>query len=116
MSDPIKVVLVTLSGQGDTDRFVLPEPVYKWMLEVEPGNYTVPEELLELLTPMKTPHLEDWEDNALEEQYATSGSCENDVALFLSCLVQSFDSTREAMAVIQANQWELVDEYDGCIY
>ena len=111
-----KVVLVTLSGQGDTERFFIPESVYAWAQSITPGDYKFPAELVGTLSPFKSEFTENWDDNINEKQYATSGSYDNDVMLFLSCLTKHYDTAREAIAAAATNQWELADEYDGCIY
>jgi hypothetical protein len=113
----MNVVLCYLAGGGDIDMFILPEDVYDWMRTVKPGEYQLPENVITALIPFRGEDFnEDAWNEVREEHHASFGSCENDVAMTLACLVHSYPTIREAFATIDTNQWLLVDEYHGCIY
>jgi hypothetical protein len=113
------VVLITLSGQGDTDRFVIPKSVYDWMLSIRPGTFEVPPEVIVALEPFRTDCEESWEDFKHGDDgthQATFGSGTNDVAMLLGIAAKRYDSFRELMADCGDNGWQIVDEYEGYLY
>ena len=112
----MKVILITLSGQGDTERFLVPVEVYEWMLGIPPGNFAFPTEVLTALAPFKTTYADDWEEFTKDIHNASTGSATNDVALHLSCITHHYDSLRQVIKACTDNGWDLVDEWEGDIY
>lgn len=114
----LAVSLVTLSGGGDTDRYLVPAGIIAWARILRPGNYRIDQERLQALAEFF-----DHESDAYAELgdddfdfQVTEGSGFNDVLLFLSILVRRFDSAREALAYAEAQGWIVAEEVDGAIY
>lgn len=113
---PIEAVLFTLMGQGDKDLFLAPVSALDWCESVKPGMRTLPEDVKRDLIPFRSDFADEVEEDG-DNLHVTTGSADNDAALFLSCRCRSFDSTKDALNYIQEQGWILSDrEYDGCIY
>jgi hypothetical protein len=116
------VYLISLSGQGDQDYKVVDKETFDWICssnkgkpkgeEKESGWYdtTVPQSQIELLN-------QDGDAND-SQVYLTSGSYQNDRALFCASLPQydSIYSIKELMSKLKENGDTLVDEWEGYIY
>lgn len=111
-----KVIAFLLSGGGDTNRFFVPIEAYEWMQTVKPGGYIVPPEIIEKLEPFAD-ELEQFKLIITGEHEATTGFCDNDVALlFASCLYQ-YENLRAQVQDAILKDWEIQEEeYEGDIY
>lgn len=100
-----KRYLLVLSGQGDTSITVVDQEGWDYLKLPEPewkGETSVDE---------KCPGVD-------EPVQVTIGSWDNDRAIHLwaSDRYPTFDTLKQAMKNIKANNAELADEYHGCIY
>lgn len=110
------VVPYLLSGGGDVCRFVVPIEAHEWLKTIEPGSYKIPDNIIEILRPFA------WNEQGFNEfvrmeHLATTGSCDNDVALMLASLLHNYDTTRDQNQDVILNEWTLSEEdYVGVIY
>lgn len=107
--------MFTLSGQGDTDVFLASPEALDWCENVNPGDTTITDVAWNSLAPFLR-------DGASRQDikdglYITSGSADNDAAMFLASVCRSFDRQRDALAAAAEQGWEIaVEEYEGCLY
>ena len=114
----LAVSLVTLVGDGDTYRFLVPVGVIAWARMLRPGHYHVDQERLQALGEFFD-HESDAYAELVEEDFdfeVTPGSGFNDVLLTLNVLVRRFDSEKEALAYAEAQGWIVAEEINGAIY
>lgn len=110
------VVAFTLSGNGDVIKFFVPREAYDWMLTVKPGGYQVPDDLVEILRPFAD-NEEDFNNIIQGENDATTGSYENDIALFFASFCYQYESERAMTQDAVMHDWEVSEiHYEGVIY
>lgn len=116
----IEAAIFTLAGGGDVYTFLAPAIAIEWCMGVTPGEQKVPPEIQAALIPFlceaDPKHGRDEVDTNVDLDI-TSGSADNDAAMFLCGVCRDFDSQREAVAFAKEKGWTIVEEeYEGCSY
>jgi hypothetical protein len=89
-------------------------------MDIKPGPQKMPSEIQEALRPFlreanPTPAWDKVDPNA--DLHISTGSADNDAAMFLNDLCRDFDSRCKAIAFAEEKGWVVVeDEYEGCSY
>lgn len=111
----LRAVPFSLQGGGDRQFFLAPIQALEWCLAITPGPANLPISVREALIPFLAVGGNGPDMN--EKINITSGSADNDAALFLSCLCRNFDTIKQALDYAKAQGWEIAEEeYEGCIY
>lgn len=118
--------LISLSGGGDRQLYWVDPAVLAWIEQYETFpqrassmNIRPPQNVVEFLRAASQGDSDREEafqymvDNGV---HVTTGSCDNDKALLISPMVESYSTMKQAMAAAKTNGWDMDGEYDGCIY